>query len=121
MKVNERELQLQKLVSMSDKEQITRLGYELLAEKSALSDPNDNDAVEEGESWLAENLAALRTLFCGVDLLIQADQATGQAKVQIGILIADTVAAHFLFGVPPLTVSAILLRLGRERLCGEAV
>jgi hypothetical protein len=110
------ELEMERILDQSEEELFRLIGAELLAAGPGIAEPTAEDEVEEGQDWWNTNLSLLRTHFCETQLFIEADRAAGQARWQLGLLIADAVAQHFT-GVPPFAVAALLLRFGRERFC----
>jgi hypothetical protein len=93
------------------------VGTELMG-RNAAADPK-SQVIDRARRWLRQKLATLHPAICGSEVVKQVLESSD--RVALITAVADVIAG-LIVGVSPVTVAAILTKLGLKRLCsGEGV
>ena len=111
--------EIQALKSKSIEELYKLIGEQLLSETLGIDEFSDEETKEEAVDWENQQRVNLRKSICGSDpYRAYIENPEGWDWVMIVTALADLIAG-VVVGVSPLTVAALILKKGLDKLCAE--
>lgn len=110
----------QALARMDESELFDKAYAELNPDRFAIGDEDENGRRRAVTGWLADNAAQLQKAVCGpATARLRNLEGTSRDAAALIIGVADLIA-DAVVGISPLTVAAILVKIGLDRFCNNA-
>lgn len=112
------ETNIKHLLSLSEDELLFRLGNDLVG-TSARSEPR-GALIQKAKEWLSNRSDDFRAAICSSAEVraIRAMSPADDREVQLVAAVSD-VLSTILVGIPPFTISVLLIRVGLDNLCKD--
>ncbi|MBF0157786.1 MAG: hypothetical protein HQL57_11435 [Magnetococcales bacterium] len=106
------------LVQKSMDELLLEVGDIIIKNRMGMKQYSHQEIIEIAKEWFRNNFIKFKVLLCGNERIIHISQSGNTSEAELAIIIADLIASNVV-GVPVLTASVLLAKIGVNRLCGE--